>query len=179
MPNIKVPSKFIQKVVMPEAFQDQFDTVSGIGGKHLAPKKPLDYIVSFLTLTVISALVAGGGILGLRIVDASVIFSRVVAEDNGGLPQIEISIVDGTNTGLATSVGDQLLDEGWNIVSAISLSDLDPDLEPAATTLIFLSAEENRDEAAMLLANFPNAPITVSEEFASPITVLLGTDYLD
>ena len=44
---------------MPEVLQDEFDTVSGVGGKHLAPKRPLDYIVSFLTLTFVSAALAG------------------------------------------------------------------------------------------------------------------------
>jgi hypothetical protein len=44
---------------MPKSFQDEFDTASGVGGKHLAPKRALDYIVSFLTLTFLSAALAG------------------------------------------------------------------------------------------------------------------------
>ena len=162
---------------MPKSFQDEFDTASGVGGKHLAPKRALDYIVSFLTLTFLSAALAGGGILGLQLWDTGVILSGLVAQDDR-VPQLEVAIVDGTNSGKAQAIGDELLDEGWNIVSATSLSDLDPALEPAASTLIFLSSEAYRADAAGLLATFPGAAITVSDQFLAPVTVLIGTDYL-
>jgi hypothetical protein len=58
------------------------------------------------------------------------------------------------------------------------LSDLDPALEPAVSTLIFLSSEAYRADAAGLLAIFPGAAITVSDQFLAPVTVLIGTDYL-
>jgi hypothetical protein len=86
--------------------------------------------------------------------------------------------VDGTNSAKAQAIGDQLLEDGWNIVSATSLSDLDPALEPAASTLIFLSNEAYRADAAGLLATFPGAPITVSDQFLAPVTVLIGTDFV-
>ena len=163
---------------MPKAFQDEFDAASGVGGKHLAPKKPLDYIVSFLTLTFLSAALAGGGILGLQLWDTGVILSGLVAQQEDAVPQMEIAIVDGTNSGKAQQIGDRLLEAGWNIVSATSLSDLDPALEPAVSTLIFLSSEAYRADAAGLLATFPGAPITVSDQFLAPVTVLIGTDFL-
>lgn len=162
---------------MPKSFQDEFDAATGVGGKHLAPKRALDYIVSFLTLTFLSAALAGGGILGLQLWDTGVILSGLVAQDDR-VPQLEVAIVDGTNSGKALAIGDELLEEGWNIVSATSLSDLDPALEPAASTLIFLSNEAYRADAAGLLATFPGAPITVSDQFLTPVTVLIGTDYL-
>jgi hypothetical protein len=163
---------------MPKSFQDEFDAATGVGGKHLAPKRALDYIVSFLTLTFISAALAGGGILGLQLWDTGVILSGLVAQQEDAVPQLEIAIVDGTNTGKAQAIGDQLLEGGWNIVSATSLSDLDPALEPAVSTLIFLSSEAYRADAAGLLATFPDAAITVSDQFLAPVTVLIGTDYL-
>jgi hypothetical protein len=162
---------------MSKAFQDEFDAATGVGGKHLAPKRPLDYIVSFLTLTFLSAALAGGGILGLQLWDTGVILSGLVAQEDR-VPQLEVAIVDGTNSGKALAIGDELLEEGWNIVSATSLSDLDPALEPAASTLIFLSNEAYRADAAGLLATFPGAPITVSDQFLAPITVLIGTDFV-
>lgn len=161
---------------MPKSLQDEFDTASGVGGKHLAPKRPLDYIVSFLTLTFLSAALAGGGILGLQLWDTGVILSGLVAQEDA-VPQLEVAIVDGTNTGKAQSVGDQLAEEGWNIVSASSLADQDPGLEAATSTLIFLSSEAYRADAAGLLATFPGAPITVSDQFPTPVTVLIGTDF--
>jgi hypothetical protein len=163
---------------MPKTFQDEFDAATGVGGKHLAPKRALDYIVSFLTLTFLSAALAGGGILGLQLWDTGVILSGLVAQQEDAVPQMEIAIVDGTNSGKAQQIGDRLLEGGWNIVSATSLSDLDPALEPAVSTLIFLSSEAYRVDAAGLLGTFPGAAITVSDQFLAPVTVLIGTDYL-
>ena len=162
---------------MPQSFQDEFDTVSGVGGKHLAPKRALDYIISFLTLTFLSAALAGGGVLGLQLWDTGVILSGLVAQEET-VPQLEVAIVDGTNTGKAQEMEDRLLEAGWNIVSATSLSDFDPALEPAVSTLIFLSSEAYRADAAGLLATFPGASITVSDQFLAQVTVLIGTDYL-
>ena len=162
---------------MPKSFPDEFDTASGVGGRHLAPKRALDYIVSFLTLTFLSAALAGGGILGLQLWDTGVILSGLVAEEDA-VPQLEVAIVDGTNTGKAQSIGDQLSEDGWNIVSATTLADQDPGLEAATSTLIFLSNESYRADAAGLLATFPGAPITVSDQFLAPVTVLIGTDFV-
>ena len=163
---------------MPKVLEDEFDTVSGVGGKHLAPKRPLDYIVSFLTLTFLSAALAGGGILGLQLWDTGVILSGLVAQEESGVSELDLAIVDGTNTGLGLSIGEQLREQGWTVVSATSLSDLDPALQPAPETLIFVTAEEYVAEAEALLETFPGAPIQVSSQFFAPITVLIGTDYL-
>lgn len=162
---------------MSKGLQDEFDAITGVGGKHLAPKRPLDYVVSFLTLTLISAAIAGGGLLGLRIWDAGVIFTGTIADSAPAVPQVEITIVDGTNTGKATAIAEDLLAGGWNVLSALSLREIDPALPPAATTLIFISSEEFRPGAEALLEAFPEAAITVSEQFTSQVTVLIGTDY--
>ena len=163
---------------MPKVLEDEFDTVSGVGGKHLAPKRPLDYIVSFLTLTFLSAALAGGGILGLQLWDTGVILSGLVAEDDSDVSDLDLTIVDGTNTGIGLSIGEQLQEQGWNVVSATNLADQDPGLEPAKTTLIFVTAQEYRGDALGLLDTFPGAIIQVSTQFLTPITVLIGTDFL-
>lgn len=163
---------------MPKATEDEFDTVSGVGGKHLAPKRPLDYVVSFLTLTFVSAALAGGGILGLQLWDTGVILSGLVAQEGSGVSKLELAIVDGTNTGVGLQVGEQLQDWGWNVVSATSLADQDAALEPAQKTLIFVTAQEYRGDALNLLDTFPGAIIQVSTQFLTPITVLIGTDFL-
>jgi hypothetical protein len=163
---------------MPKVLEDEFDTVSGVGGKHLAPKRPLDYIVSFLTLTFLSAALAGGGILGLQLWDTGVILSGLVAQEESGVSDLDLAIVDGTNSGLGLAVGQQLQDQGWSVVSATSLSDLDPALEPAPETLIFVTAEAYRQDAEALLETFPGAIMQVSTQFLTPITVLIGTDFL-
>jgi hypothetical protein len=177
MPNIKVPASFYESQPLPTKPRDEFDAAIGVGGKHLAPKRPLDYVVSFLTLTVISALVAGGGVLGLRAWDASLVFDVSFLEEEPAVPQLAIAIVDGTNSSLGTDIRDELLELGWNVVSTVSLSELDPNLSTSPSTLIFLSSEEFRDEASGLLARFPGVPIEVSGQFADPITVLLGSDF--
>ena len=165
---------------MPALSNDEFDTATGVGGRHLAPKRALDYLVSFFTLMLISAMVAAGGLVGLRIWDASVIFTGSIIEEEeipSQVPQTEIAIVDGTNTTLATDFSDSLKEAGWNVVSAVTLTELDPNLPPSPSTLIFISSEEHRIAAELLLAEFPDVTITVSEQFRDPITLLIGTDF--
>jgi hypothetical protein len=165
---------------MPNAIEDEFDTASGVGGKHLAPKKPLDYVVSFLTLTLISTALAGGGILGLQLWDTGVMLSGLVAEEEQAVvPGLDLAIVDGTNTGIGLSIGEDLEEQGWNVVSSTSLAELDPALEPAQVTLIFISTEAHRQDAGALLETFPEAEIQVSSQFSTSITVLIGTDLLE
>jgi hypothetical protein len=150
------------------------DTVLGVGGKHLAPKSALDYIRSFLTLTVISGVLAFGGLMGLRIADLGVIMP-----ESPLIPQIQVSIVDGTNTGIAQSVGEDLREVGWNIVSTSSLTDLDPNSPEAVNTLIFITEEGFRNEADGLAARFPGSVIVVSDQFPDPVTVVIGMEYLN
>ena len=165
---------------MPALSNDEFDTATGVGGRHLAPKRALDYLVSFFTLMLISAMVAAGGLVGLRIWDASVIFTGSIIDEDPAIPEVpqtEIAIVDGTNTTLATDISESLKEAGWNVVSAVTLSELDPNLPPSPSTLIFISSEEHRSAAELLLAQFPDVTITVSAQFQYPITVLIGTDF--
>jgi hypothetical protein len=159
---------------MEDKVQEKADTNLGIGGKHLAPKNAMDYIRSFLTLTAISGLLAFGGLMGLRIADLSVIMP-----DLPFVPQVQVSVIDGTDTGIASVVGDELAQEGWNIVSRTSLSDTDPGSPTSGNTLVFISEEGFRDEAAGLVTRFPGSIIAVSDQFPDPITLIIGLDYLD
>lgn len=163
---------------MSKESRDEFDAVSGVGGRYLAPKRLLDYAISFLTLTIISAAVAGGSLVGLSAWDARAIFSDSTIEQPT-VPQLPIAIVDGTNSGLSVGLRDKLLEDGWNIVSALSLTELDPSLPTSPTTLIFITEEANRSVADQLLKNFPDAAIVVSSQFSEEITVLVGTDFFD
>ena len=159
---------------MEDRVQEKADTDLGIGGKHLAPKNAMDYIRSFLTLTAISGLLAFGGLMGLRIADLSVIMP-----DLPFVPQVQVSVIDGTDTGIGSVVGEELTQEGWNIVSTASLGDTDPGSPTSGNTLIFISEEGFRDEAAGLAARFPGSIIAVSDQFPDPITLIIGLDYLD
>lgn len=164
----------LMKVAMEEKAPDQPDANLGVGGKHLAPKTPLDYIRSFLTLTAISGLLAFGGLMGLRIADFAVIMPELPV-----VPQTQVSVVDGTNTGIAQRVSEELTEAGWNIVSTFSLDQIDPASPVAVNTLIFVTEEGFRDEARALVARFPEAKITVSDQFPDPITLVIGLEYLD
>jgi hypothetical protein len=159
---------------MEDKVQEKAGTDLGIGGKHLAPKNAMDYIRSFLTLTAISGLLAFGGLMGLRIADLS-----VMMPDLPFVPQVQVSVIDGTDTGIASAVGEELTQEGWNIVSTASLGDTDPGSPTSGNTLIFISEEGFRDEAAGLAARFPGSIIAVSDQFPEPITLIIGLDYLD
>jgi len=161
-----------------DAAADEFDTIEGVGGKHLAPKRALDYVVSFLSLALISALVATAGILGLRLIDAGVISSGVSATDNQQVvPDVEVTLVDGTNSDLLGPLVESMRGQGWNIVSISTLSEIDPNLPLAQTTLIFIESEDQRAAADLLEKLFPGAVIQLSTEFESPITILIGTDH--
>ena len=159
---------------MEDKVQEKADTNLGIGGKHLAPRNAMDYIRSFLTLTAISGLLAFGGLMGLRIVDLSVIMP-----DAPSVPQVQVSVIDGTDTGIASAVGEELTQEGWNIVSTSSLGDTDPNSPTSASTLVFISEEGFRDQAQALVARFPGSIIAVSDQFPDPVTLVIGLEYLD
>jgi hypothetical protein len=159
---------------MEENAAQEPDTDLGVGGKHLAPKSALDYIRSFLTLTVISGVLAFGGLMGLRIADLGVIMPEPTA-----VSQTQVSIVDGTNTGIAQSIGEDLTEAGWNIVSTSSLSDFDQGSPEAVNTLIFITEEGFRVDAEGLSARFEGSIIVVSDQFPDPVTVVIGLDYLD
>jgi hypothetical protein len=158
---------------MEDKVQEKAGTDLGIGGKHLAPKNAMDYIRSFLTLTAISGLLAFGGLMGLRIADLS-----VMMPDLPFVPQVQVSVIDGTDTGIASAVGEELTQEGWNIVSTASLADTNPSAPTSTNTLVFISEEGFRDEAAGLAARFPGSIIAVSDQFPDPITLIVGLDYL-
>ena len=159
---------------MEDKVQEKAGTDLGIGGKHLAPKNAMDYIRSFLTLTAISGLLAFGGLMGLRIADLS-----VMMPDLPFVPQVQVSVIDGTDTGIAPAIGEELTQEGWNIVSTSSLGDTDPGSPTSTNTLVFISEEGFRDEAAGLAGRFPGSIIAVSDQFPDPITLIIGLDYLD
>jgi hypothetical protein len=159
---------------MEDKVGDKPDAELGIGGKHLAPKSALDYLRSFFTLTLISATLAFAGLLGLRIADLGVIMP-----DLPTVPQIQVSIVDGTNTGIASSVRDLLIEEGWNISSTASLRDIDPGSPISVNTLVFITEESFRDQAQVLASRFPGSIIFVSDQFPDRITLVIGLDYLD
>lgn len=159
---------------MDEKAKELPDTELGVGGKHLAPKSALDYVRSFLTLTLISGVLAFGGLMGLRIADLGVIMP-----DLPFVPQIQVAVVDGTNTGIAQKVGAELTDGGWNIVSTSELSEIDPGSPEAVNTLVFITDESYRDEAEGLSAKFPGSIIALSDQFPDPVTLVVGMEYID
>ena len=112
--------------------------------------------------------------MGLRIADLS-----VMMPDLPFVPQVQVSVIDGTDTGIAAVVGEELSQEGWNIVSTTSLADTEPGSPTSANTLVFISEERFRDEADGLVARFPGSIIAVSDQFPDPITLVVGLDYLD
>jgi hypothetical protein len=159
---------------MQESTGGETDVVTGVGGKHLAPKSALDYLKSFLTLTLVSGMLAFGGLMTLRIADLT-----VMMPDLPFIPQVQVSVVDGTNSGLAEEVKEDLVEAGWNIVSTSALSDIDPGSPTAVNTLVFIAEEGYRDEAESLAKKFPGAIIAVSDQFPNPMTLVIGMDFVD
>lgn len=86
---------------------------------------------------------------------------------------ISITVLNGTPTpGLHDTVGDSLSGAGWP-VGAQSPSSAD-DVEE---TFVYYSDPENEDVARGVAIAIGVGEIRLSDAFAAPITVVLGTDY--
>lgn len=95
-------------------------------------------------------------------------------------PAISISVLNGTaTTGLATQVGDLLVSQGWEGAALGVGSRANAASSDVATTIVFYSDPVNEGAARMIVQNLGVGEIRLSNDYpASPITVLIGADYV-
>lgn len=94
-------------------------------------------------------------------------------------PEVSISVLNGTAmSGLATRVGDKLEALGWDGAALGEGSRANAAQDDVQTTQIFYSDPANEGAARMLIEHLGVGVVRLSNNYpASPITVLIGSDY--
>lgn len=112
---------------MPKDFPlDEFDSVTGPGGRHRAKRSLGSRLVSFLRYAAVSVTLALVGIAVLNITSGSSIVNvgtPTVTQDQFKAGGLGVTVIDGTDkAGLASKVAHQLFDAGWNVLTATNYS---------------------------------------------------------
>jgi hypothetical protein len=94
-------------------------------------------------------------------------------------PALPISVINGTpTTGLATTVGDFLVAQGWGGAAQGVGSRATAATSDVETTQIFYSDPANEAAARMLVEHLGVGELRLANDYpASPMTVLIGADY--
>ena len=94
-------------------------------------------------------------------------------------PDIPLTILNGTTTAqLAKQVGDKLVAEGWKGAEEGVGSRLNASENTVQKTVVFYTDPANEGAARALVAALKVGEVRLSNDYpASPITVLLGSDY--
>ena len=158
---------------------DEFDQIAPATGVRRARRSGSSKFLEFLAYFTISAVVAGGGLVGYQTFFGGSKLDVSALSDNSKTvtdPILinETTILDGAGqVGIAGTVAHKLLDKGWNVVSAANL----PAGVSANKTTIYINADSLQDAAKRLVSDLGTYPIQVSNQYIDPITVVLGSDY--
>ncbi|PWB98194.1 LytR C-terminal domain-containing protein [Salinibacterium hongtaonis] len=95
-------------------------------------------------------------------------------------PEVAITVLNGTGTaGLATSVGDSLEEKGWGGAALGIGSRANAAADDVATTQIYYSDPEHEAAVLQLVHDLGVGQPRLSNDYpASPITILIGADYV-
>lgn len=168
---------------MAKAYEpDEFDSVPEHGGTHRARRTKTDRVVEFLAVMGVSALVAVGGYFGLKAFDAQSILPvslpNIVATDgpSANVKASPVSVFDATQTeGQASAAATILLNDGWNIAAATSVTPKDG-VVPTETIVYIPSLDLAPAAKAVEKSLGGKYPIQVSSNFQDSVTVVLGSD---
>ncbi len=159
---------------------DEFDSATGHGGRHRARRTKRDRVREFVRVLVVATVVGLCGIVGLKIVDGSVVIDPselVQASPSASTSSVKatgVTILDATGqAGLASKVAHELLDAGWNVLTA-------DNLEAASVpekTQVLISSPQFEAASKTLLKTLGEYEIQVSAGYSDPITVILGADF--
>ena len=95
-------------------------------------------------------------------------------------PALAITVLNGTTTkGLATATGNDLVKQGWTGASAKIGSRTNAPTSNVTKTVVYYGAAANEAAARAMVLSLKIGEIRLSQAYpGSPITVLLGSDYL-
>ncbi|MES2094544.1 MAG: LytR C-terminal domain-containing protein [Actinomycetota bacterium] len=95
-------------------------------------------------------------------------------------PALAITVLNGTPTkGLASAVGDNLVKQGWTGASSTIGSRTNAGSTDVATTVVYYTDAANEPAARAMLLSLKVGAIRLSTAYpGSPITVVLGRDYV-
>ncbi len=159
--------------------QDEFDQVAPAAGVRRARRSGGSKFLEFVGYFTVSAIIAGGGLLGYQTFFGGSSIDVNAMSDNGktttdSIRINETTVFDGVGQdGLAGTVAHKLIDKGWNVVTAANV----PLGLKAEKTVIYINSDKLQDAAKTLVGDLGSYTIEVSNQYIDPITVVLGADY--
>jgi ABC-type anion transport system duplicated permease subunit len=182
---------------------DEFDSVKAAGGRHRAKPTAGSRLLSFSRYALVTVVISAAGIFGLDIVSGTNNFSDVIGGGSSTVGQSEfnanglgVTVIDATDkSGLASKVAHKLYSAGWNVLTATNsvllakLTDApkpavpapapsaSATANPADKTVVYVTTSAAQSAANDLLKTLGTYDVVQSNQYADPITVVLGNDY--
>ena len=167
---------------------DEFDAASVHGGRHRARRTGKDRALEWVKIFGAGILVAGAAWGVLKVADASSVFEGVISNASPSPTATEdarpgVAVVDGSGkTDDAKIAAGQLFaadleTAGFNVLNWSALEDADGKPITIETSTIVITDELFRAEAEEMAKLLGSPLVTVSDQFAGPITIVLGTEY--
>ena len=186
---------------------DEFDSVTGVGGRHRAKRTVASRLISFSRYAAVTLVLAGSGIVALNIASGSSSFTDALSGNSGqsgfNANGLAVTVIDATDkAGLATKVAKNLYDAGWNVITATNYTLLPklsaiqgnqtpvntPAPNPTATsgantlaigdkTVVYVTSSSAQSAAQDLLRTLGSYSVVQANTYADPITIVLGNDY--
>lgn len=167
---------------------DEFDAAASHGGRHRARRTAKDRVLEWTKIIGAGILVAGLSWGVLKVADASSVFEGVISIASPSPTVSEdarpgVAVVDGSGkTSEAKIAAGQLFaadleTAGYKVLNWSALVDAENEPITIETSTIVIIDELFRAEAEELAKLLGSPLVTVSDQFAGPITVVLGTEY--
>ena len=159
---------------------DEFDAAAVHGGRHRIRRTAKHRILEFLKISAFSAVVALVGYAGLKGIDSLNFFTdttTVVAQPVVEEQKPLVVVLDATDvSGLATKWATTLAAAGFNIATAANYEPQDQG--STENTVVYVRSAADQGTAESIAKRFKLDTVTVelSQNFADPITVVLGRD---
>jgi hypothetical protein len=175
--------------------KDRFDTLPDDlvrVGAHRGPKRKGAGWIVFAWAALATGVLVGGGLIGVRILDASFSFtestSTAAPEASTAATaepvtdpstivdrEISVTVLNGTATaGLQDDAASVLTDQGWTVGSQASSSATD-----ITQTIVYYSDAANEDVARGILLAIGVGDVRLSDAYqGAPVTVVVGSDFV-
>ena len=129
--------------------RDEFDNIPAHGGRHRIRRTAADRVREWFLVLTATVVITGAGFYGFKFAGDANIFNTYSLTDSGSDVQIKsqagpgVTVIDASyKKQLATSVANQLLDAGYNVLTARNLDTLanpGADTESLVLSLIHIS----------------------------------------